>query len=160
MDDEVSDVPQVLVLKSNQYLKRGDFVISPLGEYSIGIDQSGNFLLKDKTSRTIWSADTSGATRAYLQTDGNLIVKGSRNQALWSSRTYGNNGATLVVDDGGRIAIVKESLAVWFAGIPRRNVQDSRPSTSLSFPARGIFFYPWYVTQQFMHNHTNHPGTF
>ena len=141
----------MLVLERNQYLERGDFVISPSGDFAVGLDKSGNFLLKDKASRTIWSAATSGATRVYLQSDGNLIVKDSRNQGLWSTRTYGNNGATLVVDDGGRIAIVVESTAVWFAGIPRRNFQEpSPPNASLSFPTRAIFYYPWYV-QQNMH---------
>jgi hypothetical protein len=156
LDDEVENVPQAVVLAENQYLQPGDFVISPSGEFSVGLDRSGNFLLKDKTSRLIWSADTSPATRVFMQSDGNLIVKDSRNQALWSSRTYGNKGATLVVDDGGRIAIVKESTPFWFAGVPRCNVLESSFSnSSLSFPVRGIFYYPWYVTKQMAHIHNS-----
>lgn len=156
LDDEDDNVPQAVVLEENQYLQPGDFVISPSGEFSVGLDRSGNFLLKDKTSRLIWSANTSRATRVFMQSDGNLIVKDSRNQALWSSRTYGNKGATLVVDDGGRIAIVKESTAVWFAGVPRCDVLESSSSnSSLSFPVRGIFYYPWYVTKQMARIHNS-----
>lgn len=157
MGDTDTEVPQVVVLESNQYLKPGDFVISPSGEYYVGLDQSGTFLLKDRMSRPIWSVATSRATRVYLQSEGNLILKDSSNQALWSSRTYGNSGATLVVDDGGRLAIVKESLVVWFAGIPRSSVKVlSSSNSSLSFPTRGIFYYPWYETKLCLHIHSHH----
>ncbi len=130
-------------------------MFSPSREYQVGLDKSGNFFLEDSLSRQIWSTATTGATRVFLQSDGNLIVKGSQNQGLWSSRTYGNDGAVLILDDGGRIAIVNGATVLWFEGIPRKGHQES-PSDSLSFPVRGIFYYPWYVNTLVSRRHLHH----
>jgi len=128
-------------------------VYSPSGKYLVGLDESGNFILEDNSSHLIWSTGTIGATRAFLQSDGNLIIKDAKNKGLWSSRTYDNAGARLVVDDRGRVAIVNGSNAVWFAGIPRGTHQrDPYFSDSLSFPVRGIFYYPWFPETWTVHD--------
>lgn len=139
-----NDIPQGVVLASNRFLDRGDFVASPSGDYLVGLDQSGNFILEDKSFNIIWSTKTQGADRVYLQSDGNLIVRNANRQALWTSRTYGNDGAVLVVDDSGRIAVMHGSNTVWLQGIPR-GTYTGPPAYDLTFPTRGIFYYPWYV---------------
>ena len=101
-------------------------------------------VLQDRSSNNIWTAGTSGGYRVYMQSDGNVIVRDRSNRALWTSRTYNNRGATLVVDDGGRIAVMKDGTPMWLDGIPR-GTYTGPSSSDLTFPTRGIFYYPWYV---------------
>lgn len=108
----------------------------------MGLTNQGDFALQRRTGETIWSAGTANSGhRVFVQTDGNVIVRRSDNLSVWSSKTNGHPGAQLVVDDGGRIAVVQGTLAIWLAGIPR-GVYSGRPSPNLAFPVRGMFYYP------------------
>lgn len=134
--------PESVVLESNQRLNRGDFVSSPNNQYKFGLTNKGDLELQ-AGSKIIWSAGVSGGFRCFMQTDGNLILRDSSNKAKWQSRTFGHRGATLIVDDGGRIAVVHESIPIWLDGVPRGEY-NGPSSADLQFPVRGAFYYPWY----------------
>jgi hypothetical protein len=136
--------PQSVVLSSNQKLERGEFVLSPNGKFKVGLTSDGDLVLQEDSSRTIWNAKVSGGYRCYMQRDGNVVVRqSSNNKVLWSSHTYNNPDAVLVVDDGGRIAVMHGITPLWSDGIPR-GVYNGPSSSDLSFPVRGVFYYPWY----------------
>jgi hypothetical protein len=118
-------------------------VFSPNGKFKFGLTSAGDLVLQDNRSRTIWNAKVSGGFRCYMQQDGNVILRQSNNKALWKSNTYNNPDARLVVDDGGRIAVIHGNTQLWMDGIPR-GVYNEPPSSDISFPVRGIFYYPWY----------------
>jgi hypothetical protein len=111
--------PESIVLSSNQSLERGEFVFSPNGKFKVGLTSAGDLVLQNDLSRTIWNAKVSGGFRCYMQGDGNLIVRQSNNKPIWESETSQNADARLVVDDGGRIAVVHDSTPLWVDGIPR-----------------------------------------
>jgi hypothetical protein len=135
--------PESIVLSSNERLERGQFVFSPNGKFKFGLTSGGDLVLLDNRSRTIWNAKVSGGFRCYMQRDGNVIVRQSNNKVLWTSHTYNNPDARLVVDDGGRIAVIHGNAPLWVDGIPR-GVYNGPSSSDVSFPVRGIFYYPWY----------------
>jgi len=124
-------------------LSRNEFVFSPSGAYKVGLTNGGDLVLQDKDSRSIWTAGVSGGYRCYMQWDGNLIIRDDDMKHKWSTRTSNNPGAHLAVDDGGRIAVISGTTPVWLDGIPRG--QYNGPSSNdLTFPVRGLFYYPWY----------------
>jgi hypothetical protein len=136
--------PESTVLSSNQSLERKEFVFSPNGKFKVGLTSAGDLVLQNKGSLTIWNAKISGGFRCYMQPDGNVIVRDSKNKALWTSHTYENPDARLVVDDGGYIAVNHAiNGLVWLDGIPREEYTGPS-SDELSFPVRGVFYYPWY----------------
>jgi hypothetical protein len=137
-------IPETIVLHPNRFLERGEFAYSPSRAYQVGLTNTGDLVLLDiKSSRTLWSAGTAGGHRCHIQGDGNVVVRASDNQALWTSHTYKNPGARLVVDDGGRIAIMHGNTPLWLNGIPR-GIYNGPSSRDLEFPVRGVFYYPWY----------------
>ena len=137
-----SEFPQGVVIASNRFLEVGDFVSSPSGEYRAGLNEEGNLILEDTSFNVIWSAGITGGHRAYMQSDGNLIVRNRDRRALWTSKTYDRDGAVLVVDDGGQIAVMDGQTPVWLDGVPRGTYKGPS-SANLDFPVRGIFYYPW-----------------
>jgi hypothetical protein len=138
-----ANFPESIVLSSNERLERGQFVFSPNGKFKFGLTSDGDLVLQNSRSLTIWNAKVSGGFRCYMQQDGNVIVRQSNNKALWTSNTYNNPDARLVVDDGGRVAVIHGNTQLWLDGIPRGEYKG--PSSSdISFPVRGVFYYPWY----------------
>jgi hypothetical protein len=135
--------PEAVALTSRQHLSRNQFVFSPSGAYKVGLTSGGDLVLKDSDSRSIWRAGISGGYRCYMQSDGNLIVRGSDNKPKWTSHTSNNAGARLAVDDGGRIAVISGRTPLWLDGVPRGEY-NGPSSDDLSFPVRGLFYYPWY----------------
>jgi len=112
------------------------------GEFVAGVTNQGDFVLQHKNGTTIWSAGAENrGIRLYVQPDGNVILRNSTYGAVWTTNTNGNPGAQLVIDDGGQIAVVVGTLAIWFQGIPR-GVYMGRPNANLVFPIRGMFYYP------------------
>ena len=108
----------------------------------VGLDSRGVLVLQDKDFNTIWACEVGGGDRVFMQTDGNLIIRNRDGRALWVSETSGNDGSILVVDDAGRVAVMNDETPIWLSGIPRGRYTGPS-STDLSFPARGIFYYPW-----------------
>jgi hypothetical protein len=139
----LTSFPESIVLSSNERLERGQFVFSPNGKFKVGLTSAGDLVLQDSRSSTIWKAKVSGGFRCYMQHDGNVIVRQHNNKALWATDTYNNADARLVVDDGGRIAVIHGNTPLWVDGIPRGQY-DGPSSSDLSFPVRGVFYYPWY----------------
>ena len=137
-------VEHSIVLDSDSSLERGIFVYSPNEQYKAGLGQNGDFMLKDRQDSIIWATDAGRGERLFLQSDGNLILRASSGKSLWDSGTHGNAGSVLVVDDSGLVSIVsKEGTKIWLDGIPR-GVYDRPTSPGLTFPTRGIFYYPWF----------------
>jgi Glycosyl hydrolase family 99 len=140
--------PSSIVLNSNSYMEPGAYVYSPNRQYKSGLSETGNFVLTDKLGNILWSTETGGGVRLFLQSDGNLVLKDTSKQTVWKSQTHANEGAVLVVDDAGMISIVSNAgTKVWLNGIPRGSY-NGPSSADLTFPTRGIFYYPWF------------PGTF
>lgn len=145
-----SVLPSTVVIKSNDNVGRNVFRHSPNGRYCLGLDGSGILTLRDGTD-TVWQLRdqegnlVTGVSKAFVQTDGNLVLRDSTGKGLWASQTSLNYGATLQVDDGGRVAIVFQGTPLWMDGIPRgRYVNGSPSSRDLVFPVRGAFYYGWY----------------
>jgi hypothetical protein len=121
-NNPTTSFPESIVLSSNQSLETGEFVFSPNGKFKVGLTSAGDLVLQDNRSRTIWNAKVSGGFRCYMQDDGNVIVRQRNNKALWASNTSLNPDARLVVDDGGRIAVIRGIITeLWVNGIPRVN---------------------------------------
>ena len=70
------------------------------------------------TNVIIWDAKVTGATRMVMQSDGNLVVRNDT-KSIWTSSTHGNSNAKLVIDDLGRMSVIWDRVAAWYAGIPR-----------------------------------------
>ena len=149
----VQSFPETVVLEPNRVLERGRNVSSPSGVYKVGLTTTDGRLVLWKDDQELWSAGDGNGFRAYLQSDGNFLLRDLNHTVEWSSRTYGNPGAQVVIDDGGRLAVVapkeKDSEArttLWVEGVPRGSYEGAnRSQTSfLQFPVRGTFYYPWY----------------
>ena len=132
-----------VVLESSSRLERGQFVSSPSGEYEVGLSLSGDLVLRDSESYTIWNAGVSDGYRVYMQGDGNLIVRKENGSGLWKSETHKNYGARFVIDDGGQISVKYGDTAIWIAGVPRGEYTGPS-SEDLKFPIRGMFYYAWF----------------
>mmetsp|Transcript_10092 Transcript_10092/g.24089 ORF Transcript_10092/g.24089 Transcript_10092/m.24089 type:complete len:1078 (+) Transcript_10092:217-3450(+) len=140
-----SDFDSVTVLRSGQRLERGEFVSSPSGAYKVGVTNGGNFVLQDRSSRTLFESGNSDGYRLYMQSDGNMILRSQGGGARWVSRTYDNRGASFILDDGGQLSIVSaiHGAVVWLAGKPR-GTYNGPPNSGVTYPTRGFFYYPWY----------------
>jgi hypothetical protein len=137
-------IEQDTVLAPGDFLSRGEFVFSPSGSFKVGLTNSGDFVLRDSQSNLVWSAGLSTGYRCFMQADGNLIVRDSQNFPQWGSATGDNEGARLVIDDGGQIAVMQNNLRLWIEGLPRGAYQTPDAAEDLQFPIRGAFYYPWY----------------
>ena len=152
-DLSLSDSKSVIV-RSNQFLERGEFHSSPSGRYKVGLtaDDGQLVLIKvgdrddgaaETTATVVWSSGVSGGVKCFVQADGNVIVRDSNQNAKWSTETHGNPGAELVVTDQGQIALVDQATdtAIWLQGVPRTTYQGPS-SDDMTFPIRGAFYYP------------------
>lgn len=135
--------PYTIVLSSNQKLFPGDISASPNGLYVLKFTNSGSLVLL-ADGEIIWRATEDGAASKFsLQSDGNLVLRNSNGKTLWRSKTHDNPGAELRLDDGGQIAVIgADGTSLWLEGLPRGRMGSYH--TSLSFPIRGVFYYPWY----------------
>ncbi|KAI2498481.1 sigma-70 [Fragilaria crotonensis] len=136
--------PFSVVLSSSASMTIGRVVSSPSGQYQFGLYQNGDLqLVRSSNNEVIWRAGMNDAANCFMQSDGNMVTKRTDKQVNWQSHTGNNPGAVLILDDGGQVAIVSRSSALWLAGQPRG--QYSGPSSAnLVFPVRGAFYYPWY----------------
>jgi hypothetical protein len=145
-----SVLPSTIVLGSNTNMGRNAFRSSPNGRYSVGIDASGNFIMRDDAKEVWRLRDESGTAvtsidRVSMQTDGTLAMRNSAGRLSWGSGTSGNDGATMQIDDGGRVSVVFKGTPLWLDGIPRGKYVNGSPSSpDLVFPVRGAFYYAWY----------------
>ena len=140
-------------LYPGEALVPGDFIPSPSGDFQTGLTEDGNLVLEDLRSnntRVVWSAGIIGGYRCYMQSDGNLVVRDKSDTALWRTGTSKHDGASFVVDDGGRIGLLWKDTLVWMNGIPGGEYKGrfSSGADNLVFPVRGIFYYAWVSTKR------------
>ena len=131
------------VLMPNETLASGQFVYSLRGLYEFGIYPNGDLMLKKSSDkRVLWRAGVSDAALCLVQRDGNLVALNKKRKVIWKSDTRAP-GAFLVLDIVGQLSLIKGKTLVWLAGKPFSTY--SKPSsTDLTFPVRGIFYYPWF----------------
>ena len=152
------------LLTADQRISRNQIFFSPNGQYSLFLsDDNGDLTLVDSTSAVVWSTagEGGGAQTCHLQPDGNLLLKRSNGSSTWSSKTSGNPGASLRLNNAGQLILFKQSgdnggTAVWLAGLPQfhnpTNISLLTAPTSLSFPIRGAFYYPWFPETWYVNN--------
>ncbi len=98
--------PPCGTLQESRVLARGEGVKACGGRHELAMQQDGNLVLYQGPT-PLWSSETSGssADRAVMQGDGNLALYGPQG-VVWTSGSYGANlGASLLVQDDGRLAI-------------------------------------------------------
>lgn len=99
----------------NERLNQGEFVCSPDGSYTFGLDAAGADLSLWEGTTKLWSAVTGNMgnnTYLIMQDDGNAVVYSSEG-VLWASNTEGNSGAYLTIENGGIVEIVYQGNAIW-----------------------------------------------
>lgn len=142
--------PYSVVLATNDRLiDRGQFVSSPNGQYTVGLDPNGKLILRrGKNNDKVWTLmdkngeEISNVSRMYMQSDGNLVLKTSSNKGLtmWSSETSNNLGSEFRIDDGGQLSINFQGASLWIDGLPQK-IYTGPSSSDLNFPIRGFFYY-------------------
>lgn len=134
-----------VVLESGAKMLPDERVSSPNGMFTFAMKPEGDLILyRTKTGDVLWQVEGDGAAYLAMQPDGNLLLRRSDRSVVWRSVTSTNVGAYLRVTNNGQTQIVKEDgSSLWFAGVPRGQY-TSAPSSSLTFPIRGAFYYPWF----------------
>jgi len=143
VDGDFATFSDKAFLGPNDSLRRGQYITSPSGNYSVGLTVEGDLVLQDSRLNLIWSANTREGVGCYMQDDGNLVIRNKFRKSLWSSQTSKHDGSKLVVDDGGRVNIIYGTTVIWMQGIPSGKY-TSPSSNDLIFPVRGAFYYAWY----------------
>ena len=100
-------------LSAGQQLNVGDWLASPNGAYTLGLQQDGNLVLKAR-GQTVWASGSYGKNvdRALLQSDGNFVLYAG-STAVWSSDTPGQQNVQLSVQDDRNAVIYSGANAVW-----------------------------------------------
>lgn len=134
-------------------MSRGTFASSPTGNYRFGLNSIGDLQLTlSHNNQVIWRAGISNATNCYMQSDGNLLTRRADKKVSWQSHTSQNDGAILIMDDDGQVAVTYRNTVLWLTGVPRGQYSGP-PSANLIFPVRGAFYYPWYPETWTIHGH-------
>lgn len=100
-------------LYANEYLVRGQYLISNNGQYTLSMQDDGNLVLYGR-GRALWTTNTNGlsVSKCIMQGDGNLVIYGYP-QTLWASNTAGWPGSYLVVQDDGNVVIYIGQKCIW-----------------------------------------------
>eukprot|EP00980_Cylindrotheca_fusiformis_P019328 scaffold6638_cov127-Cylindrotheca_fusiformis.AAC.12 len=69
--------------------------------------------------KVIWDADISSGYKAYMQEDGNFIIRDRNGKNLWSTETADYKNAKLTVDNSGTVGVVYKDSYVWMQGVPQ-----------------------------------------
>jgi len=141
--DTTKETKGVTLLKAGETLDLGEERLSPSGEFKVILAEKGLVMLKQ--NEVIWESQLKHGSvpyRCFMQDDGNLIIRNHSLDTLWSSNTSENDGATLTLDDSGRISVKLHGIALWVNGVPQ-GTYTGPSSANLQFPVRGAFYYPW-----------------
>jgi hypothetical protein len=131
---------EAVVLEPNTYLEMGKFVLSPSGNYQVGLTSTGNLELQDSSSSTLWSAGSSGENRCFMQGDGNMVVRDASNKVQFATHTSANNGASFVISDAGVVAIVLSGVTLWKTGPSPSPGNNPAPAPTLAPPPQPTSF--------------------
>jgi hypothetical protein len=99
-------------------LASGQTLNSPSGAYQLTMQRDGSLVVQ-KGGSDVWSSGTnSPGAHVVLQGDGNLVVYSSASEPLWASGTDGHPGASLLLTDHGRLALLSttDGGTLWSAG--------------------------------------------
>ena len=96
-------------------------IVSPNGQYSLGLEQSGDLVLRDAGGASVWRSctDQGRSWFARVSPEGLLTVYGPTGVTLWTAGGAGSPGAELTVQDSG-VAALKTTggLTLWTSSTP------------------------------------------
>jgi hypothetical protein len=129
----------------NRILTPGQSVSSANGQYRLTLQSNGNLAEYGLSGANGWSSNTTASTsaEAIMQYDGNFVLYGAKNgdgsnSVLWASGTAGNFGATLTVQNNGKITVLDDSgSTLWTTPTPPAppsTIFQLLPGQSLSSP--------------------------
>jgi hypothetical protein len=88
-------------LKTGEHIDKGDWIWSNNGEYKLTISDAGDLVLECYDGTIVWSANVSGATDLWMETDGTLtLYKGD--DVIWSA---GAGATEMWVEDNGTVTL-------------------------------------------------------
>lgn len=87
------------------------------GQSALVLFGDGNLVLLRVAGRlnVAWTSGTAGsnATNAVMQRDGNFVLYDAAGRARWSTLTYNKKGASLGLQNDGRLQVVFRGAVVW-----------------------------------------------
>jgi hypothetical protein len=89
---------------------------SPNGAFRLIYQQDGNLVLyNERTGAPVWASGTVGATpgSVVLHMDGEMIVHDVSGTLRWTTGAKGRGGASLDLDDDGKLIIQSDGRVVW-----------------------------------------------
>lgn len=107
---------------SNEYLFRGQRIVSPDCGLRLDMQNDGNLVLYDQSrfsgDRALWSVGVNSTSWvAAMQSDGNLVTYTKFWTAHWSSHTAGNPNSYLKIqNDGNAVIYSPNGAALWSTG--------------------------------------------
>jgi hypothetical protein len=138
---------EVSILGPDEKIFPGTSTASPNGNYLFEFTNAGGLKLSNSSGVVLWAVDNGVGATLSMQGDGNLAFRTASKAVVWRSNTSAHPDASLRLDNRGRLAIVSSDgvTPLWMEGVPGGQY-DSAPalSSSLSFPVRGAFYYPWF----------------
>jgi hypothetical protein len=147
--DPGTDPNYKVVLAPNGFLVRNQYVRNNAGNYEVGLDNSGDLVVRQTSSSVVWSLEASEnknleGEKLFMQNDGNLVLREQSSagntvgSAIWSSRTYSNPNAYFVIDDQGGVAVIDllgNQQVFWRDGLQNQNGPNPTP-VPVSSPTR------------------------
>jgi hypothetical protein len=139
---------EVSILGPDEKLLPGESVASPNERYLFEFTDAGGLKLSTSSGEVLWAVhDEVGATLS-MQWDGNLVFRTASQSVAWRSTTSQHPDASLRLDNRGRLAVISSDgvTPLWMAGVPGGEYDSTTASSSssLKFPVRGAFYYPWF----------------
>jgi hypothetical protein len=141
----ISSFQYIKVLSENNYFgrERGNFGQSDSGEFEVGLNRNGNFVVRRSGNSfdVIWTLkDANGmdvvGDKLYMQNDGNLVMRNEDKKAVWTSKTAnGRKGYSIGINNCGGIAVFHSPSStglVWTGGILQGGCGDTMPQESPS----------------------------
>jgi peptidoglycan hydrolase-like amidase len=94
------------VLRPGSWLRAGQQLTSPSGQYRAAMQSDGNLVVYGPTA-AVWSTRSAGWNGAavVLQGDGNFVLYTSAGTALYSTRTNGKGPDWLILQDDGQLVL-------------------------------------------------------
>ena len=97
-------------LPSGGYLRVGQALVSPNGQYGVYMQPDGNLVEYEIADHyALWASNTpgSGATYLALQPDFNAVLYTPAGRPAWATNTVGSGGVVLAVQDDGNVVLYR-----------------------------------------------------